>query len=49
MGTGASLLAPISVRKLRMASHAEAKRAPGRRVAAVGRYGRGRHSGHAGG
>ena len=46
MGTGASLLAPISVRKLRTASHAEAKRAPGRRVAAVGS---GRHSGRAGG
>ena len=49
MGTGASLLAPISVRKLRTASHTEAKRAPGRRVAAVGRHGRGRHSGRAGG
>ena len=49
MGTGASLSAPISVRKLRTASHAEAKRAPGRRVAAVGRHGRGRHSGRAGG
>ena len=49
MGTGASLSAPISVRKLRMASHAEAKRALGRRVAAAGMHGRGRHGGRAGG
>ena len=49
MGTGASLSAPTSVRKLRTASHAEAKRALGRRVAAAGMHGRGRHGGRVGG
>ena len=41
MGTGVSLLAPIEVRKVRMASHAEVKRGSGRRRAAVGGTGAG--------